>query len=287
MMIRPRESAQREAADLRYRKMAYTGFSHILGVQARAHLSINVIVANGDRVDVALVSGLIDFRRLNESARVPIARTGFADPRGASHAPRGRGPLSPAPEGIDLPLLAEFSTRVEGLEGVDLGNGFLEVILGPGPTGNLSRGTVLMGELMRSAGSRYGEPDDRTANLNAHVRVPCETLIHDVYLRREEFDAPDPGALVFSEPSILNRALPQDGLPGRLEIDASVAPMGRGAVCGGTPVYEAYTPMARRVFEHLGVDGSEFELYRLELRYPPVYSLVNIRLDLPLERNEA
>jgi hypothetical protein len=60
-----------------------------------------------------------------------------------------------------------------------------------------------------------------------------------------------------------------------------IASLGRGVALAQSPDIPAYTDLAQGVFEMLGVEAGEYDLYRVRMAYPPMPVSVMMRYRLP------
>jgi hypothetical protein len=312
MMLTHAGGAPDEESSETYREFSFRGNSFIYGVRAAAHLSTLYIQPSntGGGVDIAMVSGLVGWRRLRSNVSWAVGRIGFTDPTGETRYHPGREPLCPADEDATTrdgaaaglphesgspgespllrpPIIPEFcQPRSPGLRQRVL-DGEVEIELPEGPVGTTSAVTVISGETMRGVGSRYRRPGDEAAHLNAHVRTPCDVLIHDLIVRTDTFGRLSPTADVFAEPDGMVSTWQRRDARHRLPIQTKVDYLGRGPAVTQAVEIPRYPELARYVFDRLGWDGGQFDVYRVRMRYPVMNSAVVLHVDLPEEPNET
>jgi hypothetical protein len=275
------EVAQQD--EMNHRRDAYLGHSYTWGVQARTQLSANIIFPSSkqDWVDIILLSGLIDLRRLRPKVAWVVARLGFVGSSGEPHRPS-------TPPDLDehVPLLREFcSDPLPQLRKVVSPAGYMEVELEAGPVGDTGAMTcIFCGEPIRSAGYVYRTDDDPNADLNVHVRTPSKVLIHDLIVHHEVFGRLQPTAAAHSEVhhEIQSARLRDDRY--RLPVPLVVESLGRGPSALRTPDVPRYPEMARTVLGRQGLDPDDFEVYRLRMQFPIVPTAVTMSFDLPAQK---
>ncbi|MHC5004113.1 MAG: hypothetical protein ACYTJ0_13430 [Planctomycetota bacterium] len=280
MMARGFVEETSEQAELNHRRDAYFGHSYTWGVQARTQLSANIIFpsSKADWVDIVLLSGLIDLRRLRPKVAWVVARLGFVGASGEPHVP-APGTLLPSE---DIPLLSKFcSDPPPQLRKVVSPSGYIEIELDDGPVGDSGAMTcIFCGEAIREAGSRFRTEDDPNADLNVHVRTPSKALVHDLIVHRDIFGQLEPTAAVFSEVhhEVKTSRLRDDRY--RLPVPLAAEYLGQGASALRTPDVPRYPEMARHVLRRENLDPDEFDVYRIRMQYPIVPTSVTMSFDL-------
>jgi len=278
MMARGIAEGSSDQSEFNHRRAAFRGNSYTWGVQARTQLSTNIVYpsSKSGRVDIALVGGLIDLRRLRPKVAWVVARLGFV---GTSDDPQDNEIIEDTP----MPLLSEFCTEPpQALRTVRSPAGFVEVELAEGPVGDTGAMTfIFCGEPFRDAGSAYRTDADPVANLNVHVRTPSKVLIHDLLVHESLFGRLDPRANIYSEVHHEVRSsrtrLEKYQLPVRVGVDY----LGRGSSVLRTPDVPRYPEMARHVLGLVDQNAEQFDAYRLRMQFPIVPTAVTMSFELP------
>ena len=275
-------ATDRNAADIKHKKMAFQGNSYIYGIQARTRLAACFLQPGTRRgqIDIAWLCGHVDLCWLRSNARW-IVSTG----KNFDTADRARD--SAAPEPIDdevgrpsLPLLRSFCSdplprfrRVETAPGVSqtefLSNGI----------GNTAAVTYFTGEVTRSAASSWRDEHHTHRKLGVSVHVPAEVLILDVMIRDDTFGPIRPEVVVHRGTSLGGIALFSEA--DKLHLCESVTHLGRGPSVLHTANVPSYSKIAGHIFDRLGWDGSRFDVYRCQVQYPVVPSTVRLQFELP------
>ena len=268
----------RQVEELR-RRDAYRGNTFIWGVQVRT-LSYTTIInaGDGDTLDVALLHGLVDLRRVRPEASCVLAESLVCDA-----APRGAGePLAAANGMLPHPLIPEFcSSPLPSVRQSRGGDGRTRLDLDESPLGETGAVTCRMARLFRGVGSRRRKPGSATADFSAMVRKPGEVLVHDLLVHRDLFGPVEPDALVVSDLPVPLEGEPAGRSPERLPVTAAVQRLGGGAGATATRDIPGHADFLHWAFGRLGWDGDQFDAYRVRIKFPIVASRVVIRLDLP------
>ncbi|MHC4948655.1 MAG: hypothetical protein ACYTG1_10390 [Planctomycetota bacterium] len=248
MMARGYVDDASEQAEINRRRDAFAGHSYTWGVQARTQLSANIVFPSEarDEVDVVLLSGLIDLRRLRPKVAWVVARLGFVDGHGLAEP----GESVPPPP---IPLLESFSSTPTALRSFVTPSGQVEIELDEGPVGDTGAMTCFFcGDVIRRAGSRFRTEEDPDADLNVHVRTPTRVLVHDLVVHADLFGRLEPSAAVYSEVHEETRAGRTRDQRHRLPVPLAVEHLGRGPSALRTSDVPRYPEMARHVLERTG-----------------------------------
>ncbi len=271
------------------RKLCYQGNSAIWGALARVQLSSHFVVPSVDpgRLDVAVVSGLIDFRRLRSDVAWPIAtmRVGHDDGKGPS--PLASRPLDPEVAAGEPPILREFCSQpiipLRAEDGPAAHTRRFEI--SEGPVGNTAATTCILGRISPSLVSAWRTEEDRFGEHFTSLITPVETLVFDVFVHASlPLGTPPaseaPTISVYSQlPGV--PAYPQGprdrGLLPISEEIASIASLAQRQI-SDLPDYER---IVERVCRVAGCSIDDFRGYRFRLRYPPMPALAVVRYPLP------
>lgn len=267
------------------RKLAFRGNSGIWGVQARTRMALNVLAPNASdpsKLDLAMVRGYVGFRRLRPSVRWPLFQIrAWSTAKDAVVMQPQWEPVEPDSNGDHTYIMHEFSSknlpeiRTESTaEGTD-------IVAMPGPIGNFGSMDCFVGDMMRSAVSRYRGGGDDTGELGATISVPVETLVIDLVVHEDLAFALPPKVLVFGRVSPHGQPSGDDQDRSMLPIVDEVRELSGRPPALATPRVPNYANMFTRVCERLGCRPSQMRAVRLEMKYPPLGSMVVLRFDLP------
>jgi hypothetical protein len=267
------------------RKLAFRGNSGILGVQARTRLMCWLVSPNADdsgRLDLAMVSGYVGFRRLRPSVRWPIFKIRHWADSDEPLVVNQWEPIDPdeAPRN-GVALLRDFTRgNAPTIKAVKTDDG-IDCEIQPGPIGNAGAFDCFRGEMMRGAASRYRTDTDETGEFGVSITTPSEHLIFDLIAHRDLEFVLSPDVLFFS------RIFAHGERTGSRD-DATLLPIRQQPVqLSGSPpavatrLIPGYAEILRTVTERLGMDPAQFRGVRLHLRFPPLGSTVTQRFTLP------
>jgi hypothetical protein len=274
---------------LAQRKAAYQGNGAVLGIQAKVLYKL-VLAAPSESpgmVDLVTVRGIVALRWLRPGARWTIS-TGYIYNDAGIERGVVRKPLVPTATPGDVPLLPQFcSDPLPSFDRVVLpGNVCLDQIVGQG-VGSRSAVTFMLGELIRSAGSRYQTPEDHEFAFSIRVTTPCEVAVVDVFAHRSLFGDRPPEMGVYTE--LIAGGYPRGGEHSRLPIVVPVEQLGFGPAAARPRDVPRCSEMAAFAFECVGWDASEFSLYRVRVEYPPIATNIVMRWavpEAPVDRND-
>ena len=279
--LAPDEST--EQIDLAHRRLAFRGQRHILGVQAKTQLKIVALQPSKDpmMLDGVRAEGFVDLRRLRGSAPLTVSYSGARNDDGSPMEVR-REALEPVTGSYGLSLLRGFcSTPLPEFRGVEAGHGFVKGELVAHDVGNRAAVTCIEGHATPAALPRYSEEGNRISGTVVTVRTPCEMLVLDLVLRKDTYGPVEPKAYVHAEHMgemtwdtvIQNRF--------RLPFSPPVHYLGRGPSVLHTSDVPRYAELGAYLFERMGWDGEQFDVYRCRFEYPVMPASVEVRFDLP------
>jgi hypothetical protein len=282
MMLEAADPQPNEAADLRWRKLAFNGNVYIWGIRARTLLATVLLHPSEQpgRWDLARLQGLIGLVRTRPNVRWPFAQS--VVPSDQELGPASRAPLvdSPAVRETGVPLMEEFCTGHSSIPPVARRRGALGLVedeLLPGPVGAMGASTVITGEIIRAAGPIAPSQPGQHALFGTGVRTPAEVLISDHFVHRDLWPGVRRELRVFSE---LISQVSQDARD-VLTVSERIQPMGRGLARVRTAEVPRYAEMLGRIFERTGWNPDDFDVFRVRMRYPPIPVSVMVRHEMP------
>jgi hypothetical protein len=275
--------AGRKEALVQARRDAFRGNSAIWGVQARVLLTTHLLAPSTDdpgRVDLVLINGLVELRRLSPDVSWPLFRQQGWDADG-NPRPMDGEPLEPGADPMAVPLLRSFCSA--GLPEIQVVRGEHETIyqLPAGTVGRAGEMTCMYGSRVRSAGAARAEGDEVVCELGANLKTPVEMVQMDVLVHE------DLGWSDVRKAELLSRLDGPAGPGGaggseapRLTLDASVHELGKGLVPMAAPHVPRYGELLTHAFQCTGWDPGAFRGSRLVLPYPPMPAQLLLTLDL-------
>lgn len=266
------------------RRLAFRGNSGIWGVQARTRVTMIVLAPSREDpalLDSARVAGFIDLRRLRPGVRWPIfGLRRFHDDGTPIAVDQGRE------TGVDPAYDTSAGPKLIG----DLCTGAMTEVklvrdrlgwvyeLGEGPVGNTGLCTCFFGTIDRGGVPRYRSDSDRVGELYSEVNIPTESLQFDLFLHRGlEYAAGGVRSLCRGTSQGLHANAPAVEIPLG---ERAVELLGRPPAVH-SPIMPRYEELVNRTFARGGWDRRDFVGYRLTVGFPPMFSSVIMRFDLP------
>ena len=285
MMLGNQHSESRRERDESHRKLAFQGNSAIWGAQARVQLSSHFIAPSAtmpDRLDIAIISGLIDFRRLRHDVPWAVATARLLNDMGEL-LPLGE--LTPMDESVapgGVPMMREFcSPSLPPLNVVRTHSGRSRFEIGQGPVGNSAAATCMTGWINRACVSPYASPDNRYGENHVTISTPTEVLFHDLFVHESLAFALHPALSVYS---LLpgGPTYPADGHDkGLLSVETDILNLGLGPPDLTTHELPRYRQMVEFAAGRIGYPLNQFYGFRYKLRFPPIPALAVFRYRLP------
>ncbi|HPF37810.1 MAG TPA: hypothetical protein P5081_10755 [Phycisphaerae bacterium] len=273
-----------QQANENQRKLAFRGNSAIWGVQARLQICVNIIAPSSDPafVDLAWISGLVDFRRLRREAAWAIASTRKVDDQGKSIPTGNIQSIDPDySTNEDAPLMGEFCSDPTPELRLNLGaDGVLRYELVEGPIGNTAATTCIIGIFGRQFVRRTRVPGDTIGEHLARLYTPAELLVHDLFVHEDLKNAHNPKIHLYDQLPIAP-PYPIGGRDrGELPIAESVQSLGVGTRSAVVPEFPTYPAIIDAACKRLEWDPGAFRGYRFRLKYPPIPSVALFRYPL-------
>jgi hypothetical protein len=267
-----------------HRKLSYLGNSATYGVQARVQLTVNIIAPSHveDKVDLAWLCGLVDFRRLRYNIPWAVAMARKFETNGSSLDVGTIEPLDPdyADPGV-APLMGKFcSDPTPEVRAVQTSNDMLRFEIMDGPLGNTAASTCIVGLFGRAFITRYRYDTNVLGEHIARLSTPSEYLIHDLFVHEDLAYAFSPRISLYNQlPSA-----PEYPVSGRdqglLPAEEKVVELGKGPSGLMTVEIPEYRSMVEGVYDRLGWEAGRFHGFRFKMRYPPIPALAVLRYDL-------
>lgn len=269
-----------EALDLVHKRAMHRALSHFLGAHAHAMVKTWIFHPNASdpsRVDMVNLGALVSLRRLRLGLPLVLASHRSANDDGSSVQVR-REPLDrDAYDRLGIALIEKYSSQPLPRFERKTSHGLVETAIVGDTVGTASASTCFIGEVTRSVTSRYRHSSSPSITLSARVRVPSETLYHDVIIAQGVFGNIAPRIQVYAEQNgsfLPNRA--QD----RLAVHESTRFV-RGGIRGlRMPDVPEYTELLRETLTQLGWQDQTFDAYRCVCEFPLVPSSVSFEFDL-------
>ncbi|MCK5132039.1 MAG: hypothetical protein KAR40_07810 [Candidatus Sabulitectum sp.] len=265
------------------RKQAFLSNSSIWGVQAQiAFKAFFMIPSKNDEnmLDLANISGLIDFRRLRKVAW-PIYQRRIFNDKGATYSQTLEPIEKNTDAECDLPVITEFCSRPlprlswRSTETVK----YYEIE--PDLIGNSGAITCILGGISRRSAGRYRDENNDRGGLIYELSTPVKKIIVDLFVHRElQFKMP-PDVILFDRMSCLKGYSPDLEDRKQLPLSNRVLSLGPGTAGCSTHHIPEYLKMLDRVTAKIGCSSEEFNSFRFTLNFPPIPTAIVMRFDLP------
>jgi len=264
------------------RKKAFQGNSAIWGVQVRVRFTANFVSpAADDLLDLTVVSGWIDFRRLRSQVPWAMASVTRCDDQGNPIPDQRFEPIDPSVGREDAPIIREFCSdpppklrTTQGLPGV------IRHELVGGPVGNTAACTCVVGWIRRADCVRHRTDQERFLEHVVTHNTPAELSIHDFFVHRELSAEVHPTVHLYSQlPG--GPVYPQCGREqGELPLREDLINLGGWPPDVVTPEVPNYAKLVALAASRIGWTLNDFVGYRMKLRYPPIPTALLFRHEL-------
>ena len=287
ILIDSKYSVADSGAEDRWRQQAFEGNSFTWGAHCKLLLAMCVLMPSEDRADffhAAQIRGVMGFSQTRAGVRWVINQSVAFDDDAKHEQAMQRVAIDPAAaaEFNGVPVLPEFcSDPMPALQRSRTPEGMMQDEFLSSEIGLLGERSLVTGELLRNIAPTHAMPNDRTAHFGTTVRTPAEMLHFDLFVHAGLFGDVERELCVFSDLASSAAFSEFD----RLQIAGSVRRLGRGLDLAQSVDLPGYPSIARSLFERLGRNPDEYELYRVRLAYPPMPTSVMFRHELlPKER---
>ncbi|MGD8454513.1 MAG: hypothetical protein PVJ57_22080 [Phycisphaerae bacterium] len=276
MLLAAHSDEGRAEVDIAHRRLAFEGNCYIWGASADVQFRTTFMgfSQTSGELDIATLGGLIGLQRLRPDVRWPLGKATCTNDAGEAIPAYTNEPIYDVqhPDETALKLfMSHPQPRIECRRTEQV----LKWELLPGPVGKTGAVSCVTGEIMRRCGPIRRREGEASATYVTRVHTPAELLIVDHIVHRDLF-----GPLQHSV-SVYGGIV--DGTRGesdRVEVRETVQLLGSVDDLLHTPEIPRYTEMTGHVFERLGWDPGQFDIYRLRLEFPIMLS--EVRLTHPL-----
>lgn len=268
--------------ELRRKQAAWRATSELRGATVDLDLSSVFLhpSADGERMDVTWVVGMVGLRRLRPKIGVKFSSRRIA-PEGAARRPRD---LDGAPlEGVDRGRLDEFCVAPPGEYAVHQAGDVLHYTLGGESYGPDAAVDLLFAEVNEAEIARkVARGSGRRGWVYSDVAVPARKLVLDVFVHDELYPGAAPELLLY-DTAIRGVADVNDAGRDldRLDLVESLVTLGVGAEHLPLPAFPRYPDLVGHVYGRLGWDPARFVLHRVEIDYPPYGMQVAVAFAAP------
>ena len=271
------------------RKLAFRGNSGIWGVQARARSMMQFLAPNReqpDRLDLALVGGLHDIRRLRPVQGWPLFRFYRYGSAGTGLTqPRAMQPIEPPAREDEPHLIMRSFCSPPGAEvrsvqsEIDVSHELVD-----GPIGQRGSVSFVFGMFERAVHPRYADPAAATTEfgeMGALITMPVELVEIDILVHRDLINGFVPELVVYGRPHGNSQADPSTRENYRLPIDEPIVRIDPARDGFNSDILPDQPRLVKTVCDRAGWDTREFTGFRVVVPYPPMPSTVMVRYALP------
>lgn len=263
---------------LAVRRTAFKANRSIWGIEAETQLCA-MFLAPGTRegmLDIVALRGFVGLKRLRPDVSWVVGRVRAASDEGVAHQGVVWKPLDEDQDDTSgAALLRPFCSQpLPQIRAVRTPSDIIVHEAAGGPVGNTAAMTCYTAQVARNAICSRRSEANRYGEVGAAAYTPCGVLVLDQFIREDVYGRIHPQVRVYGD---LHEAAsyPVGGRDrGVLPIRVEVSYLGKGPQVVQTPAVPQYPEMASYVFERLGWDAGQFDVYRVQIRFPVIPSLV-------------
>lgn len=265
------------------RRLSFQGNSGTWGVQARVQISAGFVGPSSDdpeRLDLAVVCGLADFRRLRPDVPWALTTLQHVTDDGSVRTTDRYEPVDDTGTG-EVPLLREFCSQpLPNVRAVPIAPNVTRIELAEGPIGNAGVCTCVLAWIFRRAVPRFASENDKLGEHSVTFSTPVELAFHDLFVHQDLDFALNPQINIYNQ-------LPAGPIYPKTGRDRGILPVPESMQRLGSPPdlvipeLPSYPQMIRRVLKKLGWSENAAHGFRLKLAYPPIPAKAVYRHGLP------
>jgi hypothetical protein len=265
------------AAELGFRRTAFRGESHIWGISidCAASTTIARLLEDGLTTDEASILNTRGWRRLRLDATTSIVsyrNYGAGGPSASRRIPLDANAAEL--QGADLrprfctqpiPVFRKW-LRPDGYTSVDVPSREI---------GRKSSFDLTLGHIYRKCPVAKGVNGEPIYHSDMRMHTPIRLLISYLIVHRPSFGVIKPSLQVFrSAPNDMNPVV-ASSVPQVLTRE-EISYMGVGKPAWRTPDIKGHDEMVQYAFDELGWNPAEFDVYRVRVEYPVLFSVARI-----------
>jgi hypothetical protein len=270
------------------RKLAFLSNSSLWGVQCRLSFKTVIFAPNAEDphfVDAIRVFGMVDFRRLR-SVPWPLYRMhGYHDD--GTLRPGTGIPIEPVSDDPGaVPILPAFcSDPLPAMRSVkrDYGRRF---DLCEGPIGNAGLLTCVIADRLVKWQPVYSVPEkNEFMGAMFDLVTPLENMLFDVYIDKSLPMSGPPECTLLDRLTAPRGIDPENDSVRQLPLSNRVLRLGPGLSGSASAHYPRYAALMEHVFRLTALKASQFQGYRLSIRYPQIPTAADLQWRLPQSRD--
>lgn len=292
----------RAKTELKFRKQAMEANCQIWGVQVATQFNLAIVcdkpvggrvkgsesrsrsTGQGGRADLVVIRGMHELMRVHSEVAWRFMHsftqkaTDFASPCDPLATP-----LFPDQVVKGVPFMGAFCSQpmpeIRRLDATDFSTQF-ELL--PGPVGRTGSSTLFVGEILRRFVYRKAEPGVSQFVHLTRMRTPAKLVVAELMVERSLFGVIEPDVALHD---LMSHSGPFQGTqseqPERMQSAFVFERL--GAVDQAPPVASVprYSAMSQAIFEQIGRDQRDFDLWRVVLEYPPIPTMLTMTVNLP------
>jgi hypothetical protein len=278
MLLDAQTAQPSEEAETKWRRQAFLGNAFTFGARAKTMLATAILFPGSEpnHFSIVRIHGLVGLMRTRADIRWPFAKLIVQQVDRTGTDP-GREPLLASTSAGDVPLLTQYCSQpIPEVERYQDGE-FLRDELLPTYVGQTGASTIFTGEILHNVAPAHGNEGGEVAHFGTGVRTPCELLISDHIVHRSIFPDAKRELRVYGE--LISQTTRDDR--DRLQVSQSLQHLGQGLLRVRTADVPKYGELLEEAFQRIGLDPNEFDVFRVQLRYPPMPASVMVRHTLP------
>ena len=264
MLLASHSVEGKREADLAHRRTAFEGNTYIWGASSDVQLRSAFLApsAKDGFADMANLRGLLGLEFLRPAMSWPV---GITWPRQDDMRTSREASIEPlfdmgdASEEVASLFFSDPSLRVESRNSDE---GGLQYMVSTGEVGATGAISCVTGDVVRPVGALTAEEGSREGGAMATISCPVRLLILDVLVHRSLFPGVTPEVVVRSNIGL------GEGQQHPLPVSETPTFMGPADGIIRTAEVPRYDEMRGYVFERVGWDPAEFDVYRLRVEYP-------------------
>lgn len=273
----------RETGAERGREMAFRGNSSVWGIQADVRFTLALLAPGRGpgTADLAMVSGLVGFRRLRPGVQWKLFQFRASDDRGRMAAATDLEEFEEKGPGDAPWCIREFCSagmpRLIERPGPDS----TDYLLPGGPVGRQASFDVYYGNVRRNL-PMIGTAADQFGSAAAMITLPVATLVFDLIVHRDIAMPVEPEVVVIGYPGGGLSDPTMQAEQNRLPNNDRLVELAGSPPAVYTPAVPNAARILERAFARMGATPSEFRGRRLQAQYPPMNSVYALRWALPI-----
>ncbi len=282
ILIESSNSVKDAHSEERWRQHSFAGNSFTWGAHCRVLMAMCILMPSDDREDhfhMAQIRGLMGYRQTRSDVRWVVNQSVALNDDVEHETAMQRVAIDPqaASAHNGVPVLPEYcSDPMPALTRSKTHDGMMQDEFLSSEVGLQGQRTLVTGELLRNIAPTHATPADKIAHFGTAVRIPAEMLHFDLYVRAGLFGEVERELRVFSD--IASAVAFNDS--DVLSVSDTITRLGRGLTLAQSPDLSGHHDLTRSIFDRIGLNPGEYELYRIRMAFPPMPTTVMMKHEL-------